>query len=209
MALDGWRRLLGEVAARIGLDRLFPGLTGGGSRFYNCGRQGARSWWERTDAAVDLIEKVVAGFGGRPPRVLDLGCGDGKVAVELARRGIAVDYQGFDLHPQSAEVRRLDLANDAIEAEGDIAVVLGVLEYLADPAPVLGRIAGAAPRLIVSLAASDLDRPGDFDPASLNWVYYVDRATFETRLGEAGWRIVERRVTPDHKTAVWSVVRGA
>ena len=207
MALEGWRRLLGEVAARIGLDRLFPGVTGGGSRFYNCSRQGARSWWERTDEAVDLIEKAIADIGGRSPRVLDLGCGDGKVAVELARRGIAVDYQGFDLHPQSAEVRRLDLANDAIEAQGDVAVVLGVLEYLADPAVVLGRVAEVAPRLVVSLAASDLDRPVDFDPASLNWVYYVDRATFEARLDEAGWRIVERRVTPDQKTAVWSALR--
>lgn len=205
MALDGWRRALGDLAARVGLDRLLPGHPGGGSRFYNCARQGARSWWERTDAAVDLIERAIGELGGRRPRVLDLGCGDGKVAVELARRGIEVDYLGFDLHPQSPEVRRLDLARDPIDERGDVAVVLGVLEYIADPVPVLRRIAAAAPSLVISLAASDLDRPADFDPKSLNWVFYVDRATFEAHLAEVGYTIVQRRVTPDHKTAVWSV----
>ncbi|MDK9695064.1 MAG: class I SAM-dependent methyltransferase [Siculibacillus sp.] len=209
MALEGWRRRFGDLAARIGLDRLMPGAAGGGNRFYNCARQGARSWWERTDEAVDLIEKAVAGSTDRRPRVLDLGCGDGKVAVELARRGIEVDYVGFDLHPQSAGVRRLDLARDPIGVEGDVAVVLGVLEYLADPASALKSIAAVVPRLVVSLATSDLDRPATFDPASLNWVYFVDRATFEARLFEAGFRIVERRVTPDRKTALWSVERSA
>lgn len=85
-----------------------------------------------------------------------------------------------------------------------MAVVLGVLEYIADPVAVLRRIAGAAPVLVVSLAASDLDRPADFDPKALNWVFYVERAFFEARLAEVGYTIVERRVTPDRKTAVWS-----
>ncbi len=209
MAFDGWRRLIGDVAARTGLDRLIPGLgVDRGARFYNCGRQGARSWWERTDAAVDLVEKALAGGtapggGTGPARVLDFGCGDEKVAAEFARRGIAVDYLGFDLHPQSPSVRPLDLAHETIEERGDIAVVLGVFEYLEDPVAVMERIALAAPVLVVSHAASDLGRPADFDPKSLHWCLYVDRATFEGHLGAAGWRVEAHRVTPDGKTALW------
>lgn len=203
MAFDGWRRLLGEVAARTGLDRLIPGLgVDRGARFYNCGRQGARSWWERTDAAVDLVEQAL-GEGGARARVLDFGCGDEKVAAELARRGVAVDYLGFDLHPQSPSVRPLDLAHEAIEERGDIAVVLGVFEYLEDPVAVMERIGQAAPVLVVSHAASDLGRPADFDPKALHWCLYVDRATFVGHLAAAGWRVEAHRVTPDGKTALW------
>lgn len=203
MALDGWRRVVADLAARIGLARLLPGSgVAGGALFYNCGRQGARSWWERTGLAVDFVEKAIAGLP-TPVRLLDLGCGDEKVAAELARRDVAVDYLGFDLHPQSPRVRPLDLGRETISETGDVAVVLGVFEYLDDPTTVLGRIAAAAPRLVVSLAASDLGRSADFDPVALNWKLYVDRPTFEAHLAAAGWSIEARAVTPDGKTALW------
>lgn len=201
MALEGWRRLLADVVGRLGLGRLLPGLDDG-ARFYNCGRQGARSWWERTDVAVELVAQALQGKSARA-RVLDFGCGDEKVGAELARRGLDVDYAGFDLHPQSPRVRQLDLARDAIDDRADVAVVLGVFEYLEDPVAVMRRIAAAAPVLVVSHAASDLGRAADFDPKSLHWVLYVDRATFERHLASAGFRVEQRRVTPDGKTALW------
>jgi SAM-dependent methyltransferase len=204
MISERWKSRLGDWAVRLGLDRLLPSGAGGGARFYNCGRQGARSWWARTDVAIDLLAALplAAGF-----RLLDIGCGDEKVAAELARRGIAVDYVGFDLHPQSPRVRPLDLEHQAIAETGDVAVVLGVLEYLADPAAAMRRFAAAAPNLIVSHSAADLGRPPDFDPKSLNWRFYVDRPTFEGLLAAAGWAVVAQRITPDGKTAVWACRR--
>lgn len=209
MANDGAKRLFGEIAARIGLDRLFPTLgIGSGARFYNCGRQSARSWWERTDVAASLLVNVIAAAPARP-RLFDIGCGDEKFGAELAGRGLAVDYVGFDLHPQTPQVRALDLARETIDDHADIAVVLGVFEYLDDPVGVMRKIAAVAPVLVVSHSASDLGRPADFDPASLNWRLYVDRPTFEAHLKDAGWTVAERRITPDNKTAVWLCRRAA
>jgi len=207
MARGDLGRRIGEWAARVGLGRLWPGGPGRGALFYNCGRQGARSWWERTDVAAGLLERLPE---AKTPglRVFDIGCGDEKFAVELERRGLSVAYQGHDLHPQSPRVRPLDLARQTIDGEADVAVVLGVLEYLDDPVAALGRLAAAAPILIISHAASDLGRSADFDPASLNWRLYVDRPTFEGHLAAAGWRVTDRRVTPDGKTAVWACRRG-
>jgi SAM-dependent methyltransferase len=184
--------------------------TGNGVAFFNCGRQGARSWHERTVIAVDLLANTLAaGRGATPLRLLDIGCGDEKVAEELRRRQVAVDYIGYDLHPQSAFVRPLDLNQDEIRDRGDVAIVLGVIEYIRDPLLALSRLNAAAPALVVSHAARDLGRPVSFDPSSLNWCFCVDQATFETLLTSAGYAVKDKRVTPDGKTAVWLCQRVA
>jgi SAM-dependent methyltransferase len=64
---------------------------------------------EQTAAQVDLVvEKLGLRDGSR---VLDLGCGHGRIALALTRRGCRVT--GLDLSPRS-----LELARDAAAAEG-------------------------------------------------------------------------------------------
>ena len=48
-----------------------------------------------------LTDKIVRLLGAPPGRVLDVGCGTGRVAVELAGRGFSVD--ALDLEPQVVE----------------------------------------------------------------------------------------------------------
>jgi SAM-dependent methyltransferase len=64
-------------------------------------------------AWADFIEKIVekSSTVGKPELVLDLGCGTGRMTVELGRRGY--DMTGVDYSPEM-----LDIAREAAEAAG-------------------------------------------------------------------------------------------
>lgn len=66
-------------------------------RFVHFDRSGASAHGE-----ADLVERVLAECGGG--RVLDAGCGMGRVAIQLARRGI--DVEGADLDPELLDFAR-------------------------------------------------------------------------------------------------------
>ena len=74
---------------------------------------------ERTPAEVDGLEAVA---GLRPPmRVLDLGCGQGRHAIELARRGYRVT--GLDLSAYLLDTARRRAESEALKIdfiEGDM-----------------------------------------------------------------------------------------
>ena len=71
-----------------------------------------------TREEVDFVERTVA--LGRPGRLLDLPCGEGRHALELARRGHRVT--GVDLSPAAVdrardEARRAGLSVDLVEGD--------------------------------------------------------------------------------------------
>ena len=99
-----------------------------------------------------FVDRLLAGRPGA--RVLDAGCGTGRVARELARRGydvVGVDNDASMLEVARAEAPELlwrldDLAALADSAEYDLIVAAGnVMVYLAEgtEADVLRRLAGA------------------------------------------------------------------
>jgi SAM-dependent methyltransferase len=68
---------------------------------------------ERTSAQVDfLVERLGLEAGAR---VLDLACGHGRIALELARRGYRVT--GLDLSPRSLEHARAGADRERLEVE--------------------------------------------------------------------------------------------
>jgi SAM-dependent methyltransferase len=89
---------------------------------------------------VDLVEWLTAESGGR--RILDAGCGTGRVAIELSRRGFSVTGVDADAamldkaQSKAPELRWLeaDLAQlpDGMDAEYDVVVLAGnVMIFLA------------------------------------------------------------------------------
>ena len=73
--------------------------------------------YAHTKGTVQEVDHVVAALGLRPgERVLDVGCGTGRHALELARRGIGV--HGVDISQ-----RFIDLAHTSAERDGALGAV--------------------------------------------------------------------------------------
>lgn len=132
-----------------------------------------------------------------PARVLDAGCGTGRVAIELARHGI--DVVGVDLDARMLETaRRLtpeldwrlgDLATtDLGDREFDLAVMAGNVLLFTPPgteAAVVANVARAVRAGGRVIAGFSL-RPGDYD-----------LATFDSHAAAAGLELENRWSTWD------------
>lgn len=118
-------------------------------------------WRELADAGqnihgeADLVESLLTEYGGET--VLDAGCGTGRVAIELARRGltvIGVDADPAMLEPARAKAPGLlwlqaDLADLAEEAPGpfDLVVLAGNVMIFLEPGTEQKVLSGLAGRL--------------------------------------------------------------
>lgn len=131
----------------------------------------------RTAAALwQEIRALAVNLNGRPVRVLDLACGGGDVALELAARaraaGIALEVCGCDASPlaveharatarragcATVEFRRLDVLQEPLPAGYDVVCATLFLHHLSDEeaALLLQRMAASAVRLVL---VSDLRR---------------------------------------------------
>ena len=109
-----------------------------------------------------LLESLFGRLGMTGRKVLDLGCGSGQVSLLAASMGASVE--GIDIAPSMLAIaresaRRAGLHDRVIFGEGDIAVVplnqadvvllVGVIEYYRDLAPVVRRAAAAAQKYLV------------------------------------------------------------
>lgn len=106
-------------------------------------------------------DRVDAALGGRPGRVLDAGCGTGRVAVELARRGH--DVVGVDLDPSMLAVARREAPHLSwVEADlahldpADLGDPFDLVVCAGNVVPLLAE--GSEPAAVAALAAAL--RPG-------------------------------------------------
>jgi SAM-dependent methyltransferase len=118
---------------------------------------GARSKAAHVRALLDRA-------GERPRTIVEIGCGDGSLLVELAKMAEAVD--GFELSANAAGyakqrgvARRVEAFDGehvpAVDGEYDVAVLSHVLEHVPDPLPLLKEAARVAPTVIVEVPLED------------------------------------------------------
>ena len=136
-------------------------------------------------------------------RVADLGCGDCKLRDALARLGTPCEYHGYDLLPQSADVTLLDLASQRLPQPCDVAVMLGVGEYLQALPAVLRRLHLDAAALVISHTLAEPPRSAE-ELQRLGWCNHMPRAAFERLLADSGWHIRSQALTDDGKTLIWA-----
>jgi SAM-dependent methyltransferase len=109
---------------------------------------------------------IVSGLGAT--RVLDVGCGSGPLFAPLAQRGVRVT--GIDPAPAMVAMARAEAASFGdlvtVEERGwesiderdayDVAVALGVLDYVDDAPALVRRLARAATHVVASYPAPGL-----------------------------------------------------
>jgi SAM-dependent methyltransferase len=112
------------------------------------------------------VETLCGRLGLRPQTVVEIGCGDGAVLAEMARRGLAGVLDGFELSPTAAGYARDRGVARRVEAfdgehvpaethEYDLAVLSHVVEHVPDPLPLLSEAARVAPHVVVEVPLED------------------------------------------------------
>jgi len=115
---------------------------------------GARS---KADHVCRLLRGIPA-----PRTIVEVGCGEGAVLAELARRGVGETRTGIDIsasaikvaagRPEITRARVFDgLHIDAADQHYDLAVCTHVLEHLADPGALLAEIERVARAVVVEV----------------------------------------------------------
>lgn len=172
---------------------------------FNCGEQRAEPWLQRAAAAADLLATLPVTTRGDAV-LADIGCGDQKLERALRARGLAIRYRGYDLHPQAPEVQLFDIATADLPGHHDVAVLLGVIEYLPAVAAVLSRLARQVPALLVSHVVRDGDHYDAARLRELGWRNHLTIAECEVLLDGAGLRVVAQRSTADRRTVLFLCV---
>lgn len=189
------RRLAG-LPTLAGMDAEAPNrwLTEAGDRSATYDQR-----WDEAAAAgrnvhgeADLVERL------GPASVLDAGCGTGRVAIELARRGIEV--VGVDVDPsmlarageKAAELRwvQADLAGVDLGRTFDVVVMAGNVMIFLAPGTEAQVVANLARHVAPggSLVAGFSLQPGR-----------LDLATYDAHAGAAGLVLTERWATWDQE----------
>lgn len=169
-----------------------------GNRPFNCVDQLTATWRQRADLCVELISASNPAKGEL--LIADIGCGDQKLRDALAQTGIRFSYYGYDLLPQSADVEKFDVCSDALPAGYDIAVMLGVIEYLEGLPEVLSQMAKQVPHLVVSHVVQQGDVYSAGRLLELGWINHLSEVSLEGLLLRCGFAISARRMTPDGRT---------
>lgn len=174
-------------------------------RPYNLSDQQERIWRDRAVAAVSMIRNVTdlpTTFS-----VVDLGAGDRKLEMVL-RASFEVKYQGYDVLPQSPEVKYCDLNAGLPHPLGDVNFALGLLEYLTSLEQFFSAIAATRRPLIFSLVTTDSGKYTADHARKRGWRNLLSQAEINTKLEACGLSVVEQLDMAPHPYCLWLVRAG-
>jgi len=172
-------------------------------RQFNCHDQEQPSWFDRAERAASLIAPLAARTPRRRLSVSDIGCGDMKLRQFLESAGLNCAYQGYDLVPQHPAVAALDIRVQPLPVPTDVAVMLGVVEYLDNLAQVLERLAGEVHWLLLSHVVSDYSVYTPSKLQELGWMNHLARKDFGELLSSSGFAIEAEQLTSNGRTVLW------
>ncbi len=180
--------------------------AGRARRRFNCGKQG--EWDQRAMTAVELLRATHGSWGpetGSPLVVADFGAGNERLRP-LLRSALdeELDYQPYDLHPQQPTTTQLDVSQGLPERGFDLAICLGLLEYLPSVGKLAADLARACRFALVSYVTADspvaIPR---HDRLQHGWTTHLRGEEVEDAFAVAGFRPIGRRRSDGGATTIW------
>ena len=124
----------------------------------------ANPTWDAEDSPwkAGLVRALVERAGIPAASIVEIGCGAGGVLAELRKAFPQARLEGFDIAPDAAsfwprhagagiDFRLGDFFDGSAGKTYDIALVLDVLEHLADPMDFLARLRGRAKHVVLHI----------------------------------------------------------
>lgn len=175
-------------------------------RRYNCGKQ--TEWNERAETAVALwksCQQDREGFAQRPLSIADLGAGNERLRPLLARElGVDHEYYPFDLHPQQPTTTRLDVSREMPHREFDLAICLGLLEYLPSIPDFAKSLRGICRFAITSYVTSDSPVAIDRDERIQHgWKTHLTEGEMEAEFATIGFSAIATGRSDGEATNLW------
>jgi hypothetical protein len=139
-------------------------------------------WALRAQFVADLLPQGLS--------ITDIGCG----VMDLERAARPREYRPIDRFRWDQRTRLIDLDCDPLPVEwlkgSDLATLLGVIEYLADPITVLKTLGDACGAVLFTYHPTDLGPRGGRRDAG--WRWHASTSELETMLADAGLEIAKR-----------------
>ena len=119
--------------------------------------------------------------------VCDVGCGRQALRAQLApgTRYLPADIRGWTADTETCELNQGRLPRRSL-LRCDVAVMLGVLEYIVDPGLLLTRLHRYAEHLLLTYCAPEL---WSVDRAGFSWVNALSAADLQALLIRAGYAV--------------------
>ncbi|HWC49144.1 MAG TPA: methyltransferase domain-containing protein [Solirubrobacterales bacterium] len=181
-------------------------------RRFNCEKQS--EWDGRAETAVALLVDLCNEWLPEPRRgaeIADFGAGNERLRPLLdSQLGGEIQYHPYDLHPQLPTTERLDVSQGLPDQSFDLALCLGLLEYLPS-VPTLARDLRAHCRFaLVSYVTSDspVAIPYD-DRLQHGWTSHLKGEELEASYREAGFRMLGSGTSDGEATTLWLWAAGA
>ncbi len=144
----------------------------------------------------------------KSPRVVEIGCGDGAVAANLADRGFFSSYLGFDIAENAIlAAERRGVANATFETfdgsslpiaaeTADLVLMTHVVEHLEDPRSLLIEARRIAPVLIVEVPTElHFRTPEDYDWDPVGHINKYDSTSIRHLVQTCRWDVVSQFTT--------------
>jgi SAM-dependent methyltransferase len=155
----------------------------------------------------------------QPDRIVEVGCGAGRVLTELARQMPAAAFKGYEIAPDAARFWT-DVASDRVsfevadftekESQGvEVALLLDVIEHVPDPFAFLLGVARHARHIVLHIpldlsAASVLrEQPLLYVRKKVGHIHYFTKGLALALLQECGFEVLDCRYT-----GAWSNLPG-
>ena len=175
-------------------------------RRYNCEKQS--EWDDRAETALALLTNHRDAWRPdpqHPAKVADFGAGNERLRPMFESRfADEVKYYPYDLHPQMPTTQRLNVSQGLPDNNFDVAICLGLLEYLSS-IPHLARALRSTCRVaLISYVTSDsaVAIPRD-DRVRQGWTTHLKAGEIERIFTEAGFHLQGRGNSEGVATTLW------